>query len=353
MTHINLSKELGGGEHQTLALIQALGREVHSRIIVRRHSALHHHAACLGEDEVEVVPVANSPIAALRKTKGADLLHIHEGRSVQVGAMASHLFGTPFIVTRRVSRIPSHNFITRGCFRSARKIVAVSGAIGERMRSFDHALSVETVYDCVRPLFADQNTTRDLRSSMRGKLIVGHVGTLDDSHKGQRLILDVARRLQHAHPRIIFVIIGDGKDEKALRARANDLPNVHFTGHLDNVGQYYAAMDVFVFPSRSEGPGSAILEAMSFGLPVVASRIDGIPEIVQHEVTGLLFPPNDTNKFGKQLLRLATNSTLRATLGARAKSRASEFSAQNMADKYLGIYADAIRHLGTQAQASA
>lgn len=113
---------------------------------------------------------------------------------------------------------------------------------------------------------------------------------------------------------------------------------MRFIGWADNVADYYAAMDIFVFPSRFEALGSSILEAMAFGLPVVASKIDGIPEIVDDGYNGLLFESENSHDFSKKLLRVVTDSSLRQTLGENALRTAKCFSAENAADQYLETY---------------
>lgn len=336
VTHVNLSKAFRGGERQTLELMLALGEAVHSRCIVRRHGAF--HARLSGVPGVTVVPVANSLPAALCASGAADLVHVHDGRTVPVGALRSALSGTPWLVTRRVLRTPGSNAATRWCYGRAGAIVAVSAAVAQAMRAYDPRLPLRTIHDCVPRLQADPGVSARLREEAGGGFLVGHVGALEDANKGQRVLLDAARLVALRDPGIRFLLVGDGRDEYALRALAADLPNVRFAGRVDNVADYYAAMDVFAYPSRYEALGSAILEAMSFGVPVVASRVGGIPEIVRDAVDGFLVPVNDPHALAARILELAGDAALRRRLGVEARARTGAFSAHDMARRYLALY---------------
>jgi glycosyltransferase involved in cell wall biosynthesis len=314
----------------------ALGQAVHSRCIVRRNGAFHRRLSEV--PGLEVIPVANSPLAALFATRAADLVHVHDGRSVPAGAFRSAVSGTPFLVTRRVSRIPGSSWATRWCYARAGAIVAVSAAVAQGMRAYNPRLSVRTIHDCVPRLQADPGVSARLRDDVGGELLIGHVGALIDANKGQRVLLEAARLVAARNAGIRFLLVGKGKDESELKALASDLPNVRFAGWVDNIADYYGAMDVFVFPSHYEALGSAILEAMSFGIPVVASRVDGIPEIVRDTVDGFLVPANDPRALAERVLELAGNAALRQRLGTQARDRAQEFSAHNMMRQYLDLY---------------
>jgi glycosyltransferase involved in cell wall biosynthesis len=338
--HVNLSKELRGGEHQTVSLVRALRHRVDQRVIVRRDSPLH---ACLEDldlEGVEVVPVPNSPIAALKATRDADLLHIHEGRSVPIGAARS-LLGTPFVVTRRVLKAPTSRPSTRWCYRRAEHVVSVSQAVGRVMKDYSPETPVTTIYDCVateRKDVADALIPGDFTD----RLVIGNVAELDDDTKGQRTILEVARRLEADLPEAMFLLIGKGKDEAALRAESRELSNVRFLGWSDRLADYYAAMDLFIFPSRTEALGSAVLEAMSFGLPVIASQVGGLPEVVHPGVNGFLVDAENIDDWVSRVRQLCRDANLRARLARNAAVTAAGYKPENIAEQYYSLYVNAV-----------
>jgi len=341
VTHVNLSKDFRGGERQTLELMRELADAVHNRCVVRRGSPFHERLDEL--PDVQVVPVANSPLAALRATTATDLVHVHDGRTVPVGAARLVLSGTPFLVTRRVIRVPSSSQVTRWCYSRAGVIAAVSDAVARGMQAYDSRSSVRTIYDGVPRLRADAGVSMCLRKDIGGALLIGQVGAMVDEHKGQRVLLEAARLVAARNAGIRFLLVGGGRDESELRTLASDLSNVRFAGWVDNIGDYYAAMDVLAFPSRYEALGSAILEGMSFGLPVVASRVDGIPEIVRDKVDGFLVPVNDSLALAERILELAADPVLRQRLGEKARARAQQFSVRRMMLQYLDLYRELTR----------
>jgi glycosyltransferase involved in cell wall biosynthesis len=342
VSHINLSKEFRGGERQMLVLMDPLQGRVNQRAIVRKNGRLHHQLLKL--DGLTAVPVSSSPLLAFPALLKFDLVHVHEGRSVQAAAIARVVAKVPYLITRRVPRKPHRHWMTRKCYRLASEVTAVSNVVRDRMIEYDDSLTISTIHDYLPNLSADRNEAERLRTEADGRLIIGHVGALDDAHKGQRIIIESARELANSAPNIEFWLIGQGKDQDSLVEEAAGLANVRFIGWADNVADYYAAMDVFVFPSRFEALGSSILEAMSFGLPVVASKIDGIPEIVDDRYNGLLFESENSHDFSRKLLRVVTDSGLRQTLGENASRTAKRFSAENAADQYVEIYQRILKH---------
>jgi len=336
--HINLSKEFRGGERQTLALIQALPASVEQRAVVRRNSLLHKALAAEPSLRSAIVAIPNSPVAAVRASAGVDLVHAHDGRSVAVGALRSVL-GTPFIATRRIARAPTRRRMTRWSYSRARCIVGVSGAVAKIMRAYDEHTETRTIYDCApalrRPAAA---AVQAIRERFAGKLLFGQVGQLDDAMKGQRLTIAAAGRLESLRSNVQFLLIGEGRDEQALKAEARHMSNVQFTGWRSGIEDYYAALDVLVFPSRSEGLGSAILEAMSFGIPVVAAAVGGIPEVIDAGSNGMLFPAGDVGELTAQLTRIADATELRRELGRRSVLTAALMSPERMAEQYVDLY---------------
>lgn len=326
-----------------LALIRALPANVRQRVVVRRSSRLLDALQAETRLSADIVPVANSLLAALRAAKGIDLIHVHEGRSVTVGALRSAL-GIPFVATRRISKAPKGRASTRWSYSRASRIVCVSDAVRRTMNAYDHRLRTCTIRDCVQPFpTCDPSAARAIRAQHAGRLLFGQVGQLDDAAKGQRVTIAAARELERSLPDLRFLLVGEGRDEIALKAEAQGLSNVRFAGWQAQIQNLYAAIDVLVFPSRSEGLGSSILEAMSFGIPALAARTGGIPEIVQDERNGLLFPPNDSSALAQLVTRLAHDPKLRDRLAQGARETAAAFSTRRIAEQYLELYADVLR----------
>ncbi len=336
-----MSGGFGGGERQTLALVKALSGSVAQRVVVRRNSLLQ-QALETERSDARIVPITNSSLDVLRHTARTDIVHVHDESSVLAGAARSTL-GTPFLATHRMVKPPKGDAATRWCYRRAKSIVGVSVAVVETMLHYDNRCVSDVVYDCAPSLqLPDVGRVADLRRSFRGKVLIGHVGPLDDATEGQRLTIAVAKLLEDARPEIAFLIIGQGPDAAALRAEAKGVSNVWFTDGVPRMADYYALLDILVFPSRTEAPRSAILEGMSLGIPAVVSAVGGIPEVVDHERNGLLFPTNNVRSFCEQLERLVADRTLRDSFASRARDTAAAFSPARMAEQYLKLYAQVV-----------
>jgi glycosyltransferase involved in cell wall biosynthesis len=145
------------------------------------------------------------------------------------------------------------------------------------------------------------------------------------------------------HPDVRFVLVGGGRDEAALRAAAAGLPNVVFTGEVRDVPTYLAAFDLFIYPSRHEGMGSALLDAMVAGLPIVATRVGGIPEIVRSGANGLLCEVDDIPGLASAVLALHADAGLRSRFGATNRAAAADYSPGNMTARYMELYDAVLR----------
>jgi glycosyltransferase involved in cell wall biosynthesis len=167
---------------------------------------------------------------------------------------------------------------------------------------------------------------------------VGHVGALDNEQKGQEFIIAVARMFMRATPDVHFILVGGGGDEALLKDMAAGLDNVTFTGHVDNVGDYLAAFDLFILPSNREGIGSILFDAMERGLAVIAARVGGVPDIVLPGRNGLLIDPASPEQLSAAILELRAAPERRAALGACGRQIAKGFTAEVMWRSYLEIY---------------
>lgn len=131
-------------------------------------------------------------------------------------------------------------------------------------------------------------------------------------------------------------IVGDGPD-RVLVERL--LPETMLLGERDDVPQLLAGADIFVLSTRSEGLPISVIEAMAAGLPVVASRVGGIPELVEDEVTGLLVAPGDATALAAAIGRLARDHELRRRLGAAGRARAAaDFDLPRFRSAHVELY---------------
>jgi glycosyltransferase involved in cell wall biosynthesis len=143
-------------------------------------------------------------------------------------------------------------------------------------------------------------------------------------------------------PDVRFVIVGDGPLRRELEARIGEQGlggRVVLAGFRSDVDRLLPAFSVFCLSSHLEGLGTSLLDAMAFGLPVVATAAGGIPEAVEHGVTGLVVPVRRADALGQALLEVLDDGDLRRRLGAAGRARFLErFTADRMVEETLRVY---------------
>lgn len=337
LCHINLARGFRGGERQTELLIQALAEQgVPQKLIARRGEPLASRAR--GIAGLDVHEVGRPLAGGLRHCRHAALLQVHEAKAGHLACQASSLFGLPYVITRRVDKPPRASWLNRRLYARASAVVAVSDAIAQILRSVFAGIEVETVPDAHANLDFEPQAAAAIRSRFPGRFLLGHAGALVNRHKGQLFLIQAMRELAVTRPDLQLLLLGQGPDEAMLRAEAEGLANVSFEGFSDRLGDYLHALDLFVYPSQYEGLGSVLLDAMHVGLPVIASNVGGIPEIVRDGDNGLLVPPGDSGALAAAISGLYLDPERRARLSENGKRLAAGHAPEKMADKYLALY---------------
>jgi glycosyltransferase involved in cell wall biosynthesis len=175
--------------------------------------------------------------------------------------------------------------------------------------------------------------------------LIGTVGRLTPV-KGIPYLLEAARMLLRQGANVKVLVVGDGSIRSDLMAQTRDLgisENVVFLGHREDTDALLVALDIFALPSLSEGIPMALLEAMAASRSVVASRVGGVPEIVEDGVEGFLVEPMDVNGFVERCLRLIQFPDMAQKMGEMARARVErDFSAENMAHRVALLYRELI-----------
>lgn len=336
IAHVNVARGYRGGERQTELLIRELAAfDLEQVLVARRGEPLTRRVGALG---VEVREVSGQLPGVLRALAGVDLVHVHEGRSVYAAYLRSLFMRTPYIITRRVNNPIREHWFAHHAYRRAAFVAAVAPQVADVVSAYDEHIRLRVVHSGSSNLSADPAVTATIRARHPGKYLVGHVGALDNAQKAQEHIIAVAREFAGRHPDIHFMLVGGGDDEAALRSLAAGLDNLEFTGFVDNVGDYLAAFDLFILPSRKEGIGSILLDAMEQGLPIVASRVGGVPEVVHHGENGLLIDAERPDQLARAILELHGDRPRGHSLGERGRALARRYTARIMCEKYLALY---------------
>lgn len=336
LCHVNLARGFRGGERQTELLVRELSaRGIAQDIVLRAGEPLVERLADVpGLSQLQI----SKPFTRYARRMRGTFIHAHDGKGAHFAHMAHLLSGCDYLITRRVTNHPSSNWVTRRMYRKAKSVAVLSDAIGSTMQTYLPALSPVRIPSATGGLSVDPERAAALRRKYGGECIVVQVGALDSQLKGQSDLIAAAYRLLAEDAGWRFVFVGSGPDEEALRKAAASSEAIHFAGQVENVGDYLAASDLFAFPSVHEGLGSTLLDAMHAELPIVASHVGGIPELVIDDRTGLLVPPHNPEALSAALSKLRREPELARRLAEAGKARLSDYSASAMANRYLALY---------------
>ncbi len=177
--------------------------------------------------------------------------------------------------------------------------------------------------------------------------VVGMVSRLEPI-KGPLLLVEAAKIVVPACPEVRFLVVGEGSLRRQMEQQCRELGlagSFIFAGWREDVEQLLAVLDILVLTSLNEAVGRIILEAAAYGVPAVATRVGGVPEIIKDQETGILVPPQDAGSIANALIELLTDRAKRERLGRAAKARINErFSASNMIAGVTAVYKELLKN---------
>lgn len=199
---------------------------------------------------------------------------------------------------------------------------------------------------------AETESLRERLGIAANERVVLTVGRLS-REKAQFDLIEAFKRFGDAKPEISskLIIVGDGPERTRLEAAAESLRGrVIFTGQVKDVRTFYSVADAFVLPSASEGSPNVLLEAMAANLPIVATAVGGVPEMVENNETALLVPPNDPSSIAAAIARILTDRALSKLLTTNAATLVdTRYTPENYVRSLVEIYREVINVRQTSA----
>ncbi len=350
--YVDLGRGWRGGQQQALLLARGLrARGLSAEFIAPRGSLL----ACRALAEaIPVHPVGPHAVRLqtawllrrLLPEQRFDVLHANEAHALTAIWLAGAHRRVPLVASRRVAYLLERNPVAVARYRAARRILAVSRFVAESVTASGLPMaSVEVIYDGVEvPPVASPDVRRQARQGWganEDQILLGCVGYLLPEKGHQFLIRALAKlRAQFGTSRLLLA--GDGPCRNQLERLVEELDlgsAVHFAGFVKNVSEFYAALDIFVFPSLAEPLGSSLLTAMANGLPVVAVARGAVPEVVEDGRTGLLVRDPDAASLAAAVARYLRDPVFAADVGLAARETIKQrFTADQMVENTLRVY---------------
>jgi glycosyltransferase involved in cell wall biosynthesis len=284
-------------------------------------------------------------VAQTLKRRHVDLLHAQHSTAHALGLMAAVLAKVPaFAVTRRVVFPLRGNIFSRLKYKSSRinGYIAISDSVkNELVNGGINPSRIEVIPSIVhrQPLPRSEGVSlrQELKIPADSPMILNVANYAD--FKGQDVLMAAAAEVLKRVPKAVFVFAGRSTED--LTGLANQLQiasQVRLMGFRDDVPRFLAAADLFVMPSLQEAAGTALREAMLATLPVIGTRVGGIPESITEGQTGLLVSPGDASALAKAILQLLENPTQAKELARRGqeevRSRFSLEAASQQMEKF-------------------
>ena len=293
-------------------------------------------------------------IYCFRLSRNIDIIHANWSTNGVISGIAGLLTNTPVVTTLRgadVERIQNSaidRYILRLCMKMNNKVITVNNAIHAHVKKYYPLLShkLVTIPNGVGKDFLEISLHR---SEKKGKKVrFATIGSLIP-RKGLNIVIQALSKLKNLE-NIELVIIGEGQEKETLKSLTLQLGLSDYVRFLGNVPPSYipgelANTDVFVLTSFSEGRPNVVLEAMAAGVPVIASNIDGVNELIQDDETGLLFDPGDVECLAIQMERLINDHEMRARLGEAGRNYIIQngLTWEKTAQNYIGVYKEIIQ----------
>ena len=363
VAHIMAPSPVGGAEQVVLDLTGALaagGVEVHLVPILDEGAEDHPFLSRI-DDTVRVHPLFLPPrryamerreVRSLVAQENLCMVHTHGYRADVVSSGAAAGVGAGRVTTVHGFtgggvRNRLYEWAQRRAFRQFDAVVAVSRTLADELR--EEGISdarLHTIPNCRRPPagLLDRVQARTALGLSVDGFHVGWIGRLSQE-KGPDVMLEALGHLDGAVPGTGFqtIFIGEGRLRSGLEARASALSLdqvVRFLGRVPDAAEVLPAFDVVVLSSRTEGTPIVALEAMMAGVPLVATRVGGVPDLVGSDAA-LLVPPEDPEALASAVAEVSRNPQAAESRARRAKARAQEVSSlDSWAERYMQVYED-------------
>jgi glycosyltransferase involved in cell wall biosynthesis len=354
IAHVDTGRSWRGGQAQVWGLCRGLVARGHEVLVLAPRGPLAERLCGAGipwarfESANDLDLLAAWRLGRALARERPDIVHLHSGRAHALGARAAG--GRPVVVSRRVDFDVSTDVSRRFKYgRGVDRYICIS----EGVRKVLLGAGIEPAKLVVVPSGIDIERWRSLPDprALRARLglalgmpVLGTVAALAP-HKDLFNLLAAAEILRARRPDARWVVFGEGDLRERLereRSRRGLDSVVLFPGFLDDVGAAFALMDVFVLSSYLEGLGTSVLDAQAAGMPVVATHVGGVPEMIDGRDNGWLVPARDACALAQAVEEALADPAERQRRAARARETVRRFSLDSTIEETIAVYHDVL-----------
>lgn len=349
--HVDTGSHWRGGQRQVFYLARGLQeRKIKTAVVCREDSVLDTRLRQAG------IPVFNLPLtgeydlySAFRMSRyyrrgNFPLLHAHTSHAHGIGIAAGVFHkAIRLVVTRRSTGTPSGNPLNRYKYQVPAEIISISRAVRYDLQDLGLlGKDLPVVYSGIEiPERDERGGTPELIQDLPPEIhVIGTAGRFTPE-KDMFTFIQSAVMLLKKRQDIAFIALGEGPQRNSLLNLVEQTGyrnRIYLPGFRDNVQDYISHMDIYVNTSTVEALGTSVLDAMAYGVPVVATEVGGIPEIIEREETGLLAYPGDAEDIAQQISHLLEHPDQRKSMGEKARARSERFTIERMVEGNITVY---------------
>lgn len=352
--HIDLGKEYRGGQRQSIFLHnELLKRDILSFYLCNKYSVISNYQI----EHKFILPFKNElSIASYEKFYGIlkrikpDIIHSHDSHSLSLAIAGKFMLKNVKLVhTRRLDLSVNKTFFSRLKYKSTGidQFVAISEAVKRQL--INDGINndrVQVIYSSVD--FPDLSSSKLQEAKNRiisqhrlqNKKVVCHIGSFTEQ-KDHITLLRAFEELYNKRSDVVLFVVGTGKLFEPVVKFAKTLKsfdNIVFTGFKEDIYPFLQISDLFVVTSIFEGLCSTIIDAMYCGLPVVATNVGGIPELIENNVNGFLCDVRNYSDISEKMDAVLSSDTVKQRFSALAYKKSLNFNVDIMANKYIELY---------------
>ncbi len=358
--HLTFDMRIGGTEQVIKNLVENADTEHFDNSILCIESPLGPFAGELLAKGIVITALSRTPgfdcklikqIRTYIKKNNIDILHCHQYTPWVYGVLAAVMTKTKVIFTEHGRFYPDSStwkrkLINPWLHRITTSTTAISGATKDALAIYENIPSadIKVIYNGITPLKVDQQQAEQLRRKLgigKNTLCLGTIARLDPI-KNHPMMLRAFKQILNKKIDAKLLIVGDGDMRKTITNLISELAleqHVIMTGYQAKPHHHLALMDIYLLSSLSEGTSMTLLEAMSIGKPCVVTNAGGNPEIIEHQVNGLITANDDANAFAEAIAYIASDQKLKEDMAVQSRQRFERrFSANSMIHQFQTLY---------------